>query len=71
MAEFKFSVYVYPLDAAAAETLRAQIEAVVLPVVEASGCFMGPVEAEVAVLSERLEAGDGQEADSGSVSDRA
>ncbi len=46
MAEFKFSVYVYPLDAAAAEALRARLEEVVLVEVEAAGLFMGPVEVE-------------------------
>jgi hypothetical protein len=45
--EYQFSVFIYPLDDAQAEALRAEIEALILEKVEAAGKFMGPLLAEV------------------------
>jgi hypothetical protein len=53
--EYKFTVFIYPLDLALAESLRAELEALILDKVEAKGLFMGPL------LAEAQEGGDVQE----------
>jgi hypothetical protein len=45
--EYKFTVFIYPLDLARAEALRAELEALIMERVEAAGLFMGPLVAEV------------------------
>jgi hypothetical protein len=44
--EYKFDVYIYDLDSTKAEALRAELEAVILEIVNAHGLFMGPLLAE-------------------------
>lgn len=56
--EYKFTFYVYHLNAAEAEAIRAKLEAVILAEVEAAGKFTSPLDAEINPQEE----GDGQEA---------
>jgi hypothetical protein len=44
--EYSFTVFIYPLDLTLAETLRAELEALILERVVAKGLFMGPLLAE-------------------------
>lgn len=45
--EYKFTVYIYPLDEAQAEALRERLEKLILAEVERSGNYMGPLLAEI------------------------
>jgi hypothetical protein len=58
--EYKFTVFIYPLDLTLAEELRAELEALILEKVEANGLFMGPLLAEP-FLAEAQEGDDVQE----------
>jgi hypothetical protein len=58
--EYSFTVYIYPLDLALAEDLRAELEALILERVVEKGLFMGPLLAEP-YLAEAQEGGDVQE----------
>jgi hypothetical protein len=53
--EYKFTVFIYPLDLTLAEELRAELEALILERVVAKNLFMGPL------LAEAQEGGDVQE----------
>jgi hypothetical protein len=53
--EYKFTVFIYPLDLTLAEELRAELEALILERVSDKGLFMGPL------LAEAQEGGDVQE----------
>jgi hypothetical protein len=55
--EYKFTVFIYPLDLARAEALRAELEALILEKVVERGLFMGPLLAE----PQPQEGGDVQE----------
>jgi hypothetical protein len=44
--EYSFTVFIYPLDLARAEALRAELEALILERVSDKGLFMGPLLAE-------------------------
>jgi hypothetical protein len=55
--EYSFTVFIYPLDLALAEELRAELEALILERVVAKGLFMGPLLAE----PQPQEGGDVQE----------
>jgi hypothetical protein len=44
--EYKFTVFIYPLDLTLAEELRAELEALILEKVSDKGLFMGPLLAE-------------------------